>query len=173
MLESEISSSDIVKKPVETTPVVTMEDAVVVTSTEVDDDIISITIKEDELPDAVLKAVLLGLAEEQFSLRNLREKKEKDGKDTSHISIKRGTLLKYMSETLIQRQNVVGGVGEIDLKGPKFREIFKLFLSIVADTFDEMKIALEYKDMFFNSLSHNLEGWENKAEKILKAMTPK
>jgi len=41
---------------------------------ELDDDEICLAIKEDEIPDAVLKAVILGLAEEQNSLKILRIK---------------------------------------------------------------------------------------------------
>lgn len=137
------------------------------------DDDVCIAIREDEVPDAVLKAVLLGLAEEQSSLRKLRETRSKDDKDTSFISLKRGTLLKYMSETLLQRQVLMGTVGEIDLRGPKFREIFKMLLNTISETFDEIKIPPEYREMFFHALSKNLEGWEERAEKIIKAMTPK
>lgn len=149
----------------------TVEDAVLVPAQEVNDDIISISIKDDELPDAVLKAVLLGLAEEQHALKQLRETKTSEQKDTSHISLKRGTLLKYMSETLIQRQALVGKVeGDIDFKGPKFREIFKMFLQTISDTFDEVSIPAEYKDLFFHALARNLDGWEQKAERIVKAL---
>ena len=146
----------------------TSADAIMVPPDPANDDIITISIRDDELPDAVLKAVLLGLADEQQALRNLRVKKEKEDKDISHLSLKRGTLLKYMSETLIQRQALVGGTGEIDLKSPKFREVIKMFLQIIADTFDEVKIPSEYRDMFFHALSRKMDGWEMKAEKVLK-----
>jgi len=136
-------------------------------------DDITVAIQEDDLPDAVLKAVLTGLAEEQSSLKDLRQKRSREGKDTSYISLKRGTLLKFMSETLLQRQALAGTTSELDLRGPKFREVFKMFLSIISETFEEIKIPAEYKEMFFHALSRNLEGWEGRAEKIVKAMTPK
>lgn len=140
---------------------------------ELADDEICIAIREDELPDAVLKAVILGLAEEQSSLKILRQKKQNDGKDSSYVSLKRGTLLKYMSETLLQRQALTGYTGEMDLRGPRFREVFKMLLNIIAETFDEIKVPIEYKEMFFHALSRNLDGWEERAEKLIKAMTPK
>ena len=147
------------------------ENTVVVPPQEVNDDIITVTIRDDELPDAVLKAVLLGLAEEQQALKNARVKKEKKGEaDVTRLCLSRGTLLKYMSETLIQRQALIGGAGDLDLKGPKFREIIKMFLGVIADTFEEVKIPAEYKDLFFHALGKNLEGWENRAEKILKTV---
>ena len=43
-----------------------------------------------------------------------------------------------------------------------------MFLETISDSFDEVKIPLEYKEMFFSSLAKNLEGWEQKAEKIVK-----
>jgi len=168
---SELDLNNVLEQPREAHQIesVNYEDTVVVPPQEVNDDIITITIRDDELPDAVLKAVLLGLSEEQQALKDLRIKKTRENKDVSKFCVQRGTLLKYMSETLIQRQALVGG-GEVDLKGPKFREVIKMFLGIIADTFDAVKIPSEYKDLFFNALGHNLEGWESKAEKILKKM---
>ena len=140
---------------------------------ELADDEICLAIREDELPDTVLKAVIMGLAEEQSSLKSLRQKRQNEGKDSSYISLKRGTLLKYMSETLIQRQTLTGYTGELDLRGPRFREVFKMLLGIISDTFDEIKVPSEYKGMFFHALSQNLDGWEERAEKLVKKMTPK
>lgn len=140
---------------------------------ELADDEICLAIKEDELPDTVLKAVIMGLAEEQSSLKSLRQKRYNEGKDSSYISLKRGTLLKYMSETLIQRQNLTGYTGELDLRGPRFREVFKMLLTIISDTIDEIKVPVEYREMFFHALSRNLEGWEERAEKLVKKTTPK
>ena len=139
--------------------------------TEVADDDICIAIREDDLPDNILKSVLYGLAEEQSSLKILREKKQLDGKDSSFISLKRGQLLKFMSETLIQKQSLAGTTGELDLKSPRFREVFKMFLQVISDTFDEVKIPVEFKEIFFHALSKNLEGWEQRAERLVKAMT--
>jgi len=168
---SGIDSSEIVKKG-DSFPAIE-EDSIVVPAEEVKDDVVLLSVREEDDPDVVLKAVLYGLAEEQFSLRSLRKKKELESKDTSHISIKRGTLLKYMSETLIQRQALVGKVnGELDIRGPRFREIFKLFLETISSTFDEVRIPSEYKEMFFHALQKNLEGWENRAEKLVKSMQP-
>lgn len=135
------------------------------------EDNICVAVRDDELPEQILKAVIWGFAEEQASLKDLRKKRGKDGKDTSYISLKRGMLLKYMSETLIQKQALLGATGEIDLRGPKFREVFKMFLEIISQTFDEVKIPAEYREMFFHQLSKNLEGWEERAEKAIKAMT--
>jgi len=140
---------------------------------ELADDEICLAIKEDELPDTVLKAVIMGLAEEQSSLKTLRQKRQGEGKDSSYISVKRGMLLKYMSETLIQRQTLTGYTGELDLRGPRFREVFNMLLTIISDTFDEIKVPPEYKEMFFHALSKNLDGWEERAEKLVKKMTPK
>lgn len=172
LIVSEVDLNNVLEQPRNTNQVepLNYDDAVVVAPQEVNDDIITITIKDDELPDAVLKAVLLGLAEEQQALKDLRVKKTRENKDVSRICLQRGTLLKYMSETLIQRQALVGGSSEIDLKGPKFREVIKMFLGVISDTFDEARIPQEFKDIFFHKLGHSLEGWEIKAEKILKTM---
>jgi len=145
---------------------------------ELANDDICLAIKEDEVPEVILKTILYGLAEEQSSLKDLRIKKSKDKddghiSDTSSISLKRGTLLKHMADTELQRRALSGEMGDLDLRGPKFREIFKMFLEIINQTFDDVKVPPEYKEMFFHSLSKNLDGWENKAEKMIKAMSPK
>jgi hypothetical protein len=169
---SEQDLNGIIQQPVSDNRLDTIdyENTVVVPPQEVNDDIITITIKDDELPDAVLKAVLMGLAEEQNAIRNVRIQKEKEKKDVTRLSLSRGQLLKYMSETIIQRQALTGGSGDFDFKGPKFREIIKMFLEIIASTFDEIKIPVEFRDMFFHALGKNLEGWESKAEKIIKTV---
>jgi hypothetical protein len=170
---SEIDPAEVVERPkaAEQQPVtVDYNDTIVVPPQDVNDDIITITIRDDELPDAILKAIMSGLAEEQSALKNLRLQREKENKDFSKLCISRGTLLKYMSEAVIQRQALVGGSGDLDLKGPKFREIIKMFLQVIKDTFDEVKIPPEYRDLFFHALGHNLLGWEQKAEKIIKTI---
>jgi len=178
---SEINLEDVVKGPASLDSVVrgpeplanlpaNLSDMTILSPEEISEDQICIAVKDDEVPDNVLKAVIWGFAEEQASLRQLRVKKGKEGKDTAGISIKRGMLLKYMSETLIQKQALLGVTGDFDIRGPKFREVFKMFLEIISQTFDEIKIPTEYREMFFHQLSQNLEGWEDKAEKAIKAM---
>ena len=166
-LESAIKGPETISVPA------SLADVAVCPAQELIDDEICLAIKEDEVPETILKAVLGGLAEEENSLRLLREKRWKEGKDTGNTSLKRGTLLKYMSETLLQRQALMGNNGEFDLRGPKFREVFKMFLTIISDTFDGAKIPVEYKEIFFHALQKNLEGWEERAERVIKAMTPK
>lgn len=168
-----IDQSRAIEKPEKVAIPASLVEIAVTQPEELVDDEICLAIKEDELPDTVLKAVILGLAEEQLSLKQLRKRKESENKDSSYVSMKRGTLLKYMSETLIQRQTLTGYTGELDLRGPRFREVFKMLLNTISDTFDEVKIPEEYKGMFFHALSKNLEGWEERAEKLIKKMACK
>jgi len=164
----EINAADIVNQPM--TPPQILEETVVVPAQEVEVDVVIQSVEREDPADSVLKAVLYGLAEEQSSLRDLRKKKSTEGKDTSHISVKRGILLKYMSETLLQKQALVGNAPvDLDLRGQKFREIFRMFLQTIADTFDEVHIPSEFKELFFQKLTRNLEGWEDRAEKIVKS----
>jgi len=168
MPDDGIVLSDVIREPGSIAE--NLADSSIINPEEMADDQICVTIREDEVPDNILKAVLWGLAEEQSSLKVLRVKQQREGKDSSHISIKRGTLLKYMSETLLQRQSLHGSSDEIDFKGPKFREVFKMFLQTISDTFDQVKIPVEYREMFFHALSKNLDGWEKKAEGAVKKL---
>lgn len=177
MMECEENKMDLanaIKSPVDSVDIPSsLVEVTVNQPEEIDDDEICQALKEDEVPETLLKAVLWGFAEEQASLKSLRHKKQNEGKDTSYISLKRGTLLKYMSETLLQKQALSGSMTDIDIRGPKFREVFKMFLGVISDTFDEIHIPIEYKEMFFHALSKNIEGWEDRAQKLLKAMTVK
>lgn len=141
-----------------------------VPATEVANDPICVAVKDDGATDNILKAVVWGFAEEQASLKSLREVKGKEGKDTSFISLKRGQILKFMSETLLQKQELQQTDTSFDLKSPKFREVFKIMLQNIADTFDQVKIPGEFKEMFFHQLSKNMEGWEDRAMRAVRAM---
>ena len=149
---------------------VNYEDTVVVVPQEPNEDLIAQAITNDELPDTILKNVMLGMAEEAHAVRTYRREKSKEKKDISNISLRISTILKQISETEIQNQALKGGTSDLDLRSPKFREIIKMFLGIIADTFEEVKIPEEYKNMFFGAMQRNLEGWELKAEKLLKKM---
>ena len=167
-MADQIESTEVVRQP--TSSPAPLEDTVVVPAQEAEGDVVLQSVEREDPADMVLKAVIFGLAEEQSSLRGLRRTKEQDGKDTSHISVKRGTLLKYMSETLLQKQALTGNTpSDLDLRGSKFREVFRMFLQTIADTFDEVRIPSEFREMFFQKLTKNLEGWEDKAEKIAKS----
>lgn len=150
-----------------------LPDMTVLSPEEQADDQICIAVRDDEVPDNILKAIVGGFAEEQAYLKNLRKSKSNEGKDSAGVSLKRGMLLKYMSETMIQKQALMGVTGDLDLRSPKFREVFKMFLETISETFDEVKIPSEFKEMFFHALSKNLEGWENRAEKTIRMMNAK
>jgi hypothetical protein len=46
-------------------------------------------------------------------------------------------------------------------------------LQTIADTFDEVKIPNEFKEMFFHQLSKNMDGWEDRAMRAIRAMDMK
>lgn len=175
MPESNLSLDDVVRgpEPLSSLQSADLSDMAVLPPEETSEDQVCLAVKEDDIPDNVLKAVIFGFAEEQASLRSQRIMKGREGKDTSGYSMKRGMLLKYMSETLIQKQALTGITGDLDFRSPKFREVFKMFLETISDTFDQVKIPTEFKEMFFHSLGKNLEGWESRAEKVVKQIVPR
>jgi hypothetical protein len=137
---------------------------------EIEEDYIYRAVKEAESPDTILQSIMEGFAEEQFALRTYRKVQQNKGKSIIDVSGKRGQILKFMSETVIDRKALSGPTDDLNIRGVKFKEVFKLFLDTIATTIDEVKIPQEYRDMFFQRLSKNLEGWEDKAEKIIKAI---
>jgi len=171
------SPEDIVEAPVGKA-VVVPEDVIlplVPTATsgdveQIEEDYIYRTVKEDENPDTILKSIMEGFAEEQFALRTYRRQQQQKGKSIIDVSGKRGQILKFMSETIIDRKALTGPTDELNIRGVKFKEVFKLFLDTIANTIEEVKVPSEYRDLFFQRLSKNLEGWEDKAEKIIKAI---
>jgi hypothetical protein len=75
-----------------------------------------------------------------------------------------------MSETVLQKMELQQTDVSLDLKSPKFREVFKILLQTIAETFDQVRIPVEFKEMFFHQLSKNLEGWEEKAMRAVRNM---
>ena len=93
-MADELSLADIVQSPLapnSLTPPVVQSDSIITPAEELVDDRIITCVRQEESEDVVLHAVVYGLAEEQACLVKLREKKDKEGKDTSNISLKRGT----------------------------------------------------------------------------------
>ena len=169
MAELDIDFSEIIDEGVAEAihPVGSLEDVDVPTVTDEEDGICK-ALEEDNTLEDVYKSVLWGFAEEQRALRDYRITKEKSGKDIVMTASKRSQVLKYMVEALRIKTEILSDHGSLDVRGPKFRAVFKMFLDIVSETFDKVGIPAEYKEMFFHALSKNLDGWEERAEKIIK-----
>lgn len=170
---SDIDLSDIIKVPETIAMPEDLPPLSVIVPQVLGEDKISLAIEENETPANVAKTILGGLAEEQASLKELRVKFSSTGRDNGSVSIKRGTILKMMLDAEIQRQHLLNNTKDFDVRSDKFKEVFSMFIDIIGETFDQVKIPKEYKIMFFDTLKENMEGWEDKAEKILKALSAK
>lgn len=128
------------------------------------------SIENNNSADEILRSIMVGFAEEQYSLKDLRTDPKNKDKDTSHISVKRGTLLKYMSETILHRQNLSITADDLNIRGRKFKEVFKLLLDMIKESFNELNMPQEQVDIFFQTFFQKMEGWEEKADKVIKSL---
>jgi hypothetical protein len=117
---------------------------------------------------AVLHQVVLALGEEAASLGFERLEAERDGKETSNISIRRVNTLKALADTWLKRKDQIVSRG-IDLNSP----VFKALLQYLLETFQEALVETgerpEMVEAVFARLGKLMsEGWEAEAKNRMK-----
>jgi len=116
-------------------------------------------------PLSMLAFIRTEVAKESAALHFQRIENEKHGKDTSQISTRRIDALKKIADIELELKKL--GADVIDVHSEKFQRIFALWISIIR-TICEDTMSSEQIDLFFNRLSTAMEGWEEKAEEVLR-----
>lgn len=98
----------------------------------VDNDGILKEVRKSPEGTPLMDLVLAGMADEAAVLEFERKEIERNGGDTTNISIKRARVLKSIADTWLKRKSVTDG-GLIDLDGPPFQALF----SMIIDAFRE------------------------------------
>lgn len=117
------------------------------------------------------KEALSIVAEEIAYLGAVRESQYLANLDTSKISLRRVQSIQSLLEIIAKKQgdsSSSGGKATFDFSSDTFRKVFKHILGTVSRTFDEVGIPDKYKQVFFVSLSKNLENFEQEANAIVK-----
>jgi len=130
-------------------------------------------IKEDSVfknagqndPMVLLSSLKAEVAREAASLHYQRVQDEKLGKDTTRISGRRIDALKKIADIEMEMRKI--GFDQVDVHSEKFQRIFKLWIETMRLVAEET-LPPELLDLFFNRLQSEMDGWEEKAENLVR-----
>jgi hypothetical protein len=114
---------------------------------------------------ALLTSLRMEIAKEAASLHFQRIEAEKYGKDTAQTSTRRIDALTRIAHIELEIKKLAPDT--IDVRSEKFQKIFNMFLEFMKEAATET-LAPEAIDLFFNRFSTMMEGWEEKAESIIR-----
>ena len=117
----------------------------------------------------VLHLAMMGFAQEQASLSFERLDAERNGKETSQLSIRRINALKAIAETWIKRKEQLAGKS-IDMQSPAFRRLFDFLLESFREAMVKGGVPYDQVETIFVSLSERIqdETWELEARNRMK-----
>jgi len=116
----------------------------------------------------VLNQVLLGISEEAASLRFERMEAERNGEDTSQLSMRRVQALKAIGDTWIKRKEQIQHRG-IDLESPAFRAVFEFIAETYARAMQNAGVRQELVDSVTAQFSKLLDdAWMTEAKSRMK-----
>ena len=116
-------------------------------------------------PLSMLAYIRTEVAKESSALHFQRLENEKHGKDTSQISTRRIDALKKIADIELELKKL--GADVIDVHSEKFQLIFSIWIQIIREIAEDTMSA-EQLDLFFNRLTTKMEGWEERAEEVLR-----
>lgn len=130
-----------------------------------------VVLAAESTPDGavVLDQVLAELAVESASMKFERQEAERNGKETSSLSMRRVVALKAIGDTFLKRKEVIQNQA-IDLDSPEFQKIFSFF----SETFTRAMIAAGIRQEAMDSALSNFsklldEDWKNEARNRMKS----
>lgn len=117
----------------------------------------------------VLFLVMKGFAQEAASLNFERVEAERNGKETSQLSIRRINALKALGETWIKRKEQLSGK-TIDLESPAFERLFAFMLETFRETMLQGNVPRDQAETVFARLSERMsdETWELEARNRMR-----
>lgn len=116
----------------------------------------------------VLHQVVLALGEEAASLGFERSEAEREGRETSNISVRRVNTLKALADTWLKRKDQVVTRG-IDLGSPAFKALMQYILETFRETMDLSGVRPEMIETVFARLAKAMQDeWEVEAKRRMK-----
>ena len=116
-------------------------------------------------PVTLLGTLKAEVAREAAALVYQRIENEKMGKDISQVSGRRIDALKKIADIEMEIRKI--GFDQLDVHSEKFQRVFKLWIETIRSV-AEHTLNPEQLDLFFNRLSTEMEGWEEKAEDLVR-----
>ena len=132
------------------------------------DPVLKVAKANPESPD-VLHQIMLELGEEAASLEFVRKEAERNGHDSSGMSIRRVTALKAMGDTWLKRKEQLAS-REIDLTSPVFQTLFNYILETFKNSMTSCEIQSEQIETVFAKFASLVddENWEAEARNRMK-----
>jgi hypothetical protein len=111
----------------------------------------------------VLNQVLLAISEEAASLRFERTEAERNGEDSSTLSMRRVIALKAIGDTWIKRMEQIQNRA-VDIDSQAFQELFKFISETFARAMVAADVRQELADSVFSNFAKMLdEDWKKEA----------
>jgi hypothetical protein len=120
---------------------------------------------EGKDPLALLSTLKTQVAREAAALVYQRVQHEMMGRDITQIAGRRIDALKKIADIEMEMRKI--GFDQINVYSEKFQKIFKLWIEIIQYVAQET-LAPEQLDLFFNRLQSEMDGWEEKAENLVR-----
>lgn len=118
-------------------------------------------------PDSagLLTSLRMEIAKEAASLHFQRIEAEKYGKDTAQTSTRRIDALTRIAHIELEIKKLAPD--SLDVRSEKFQKVFNMFIEFLRECAQET-MPPETLDLFFNRFSTMMEGWEEKAESMIR-----
>jgi len=116
-------------------------------------------------PISLLSALKKEVARETASLAYQRVVNERMGRDTSALSGRRIDALKKIADIELEMHKI--GFEQVDLYSEKLQRVFQLWTEIVKVA-AVATLSPEQLDLFFNRLTTEMDGWEEKAADLIR-----
>jgi hypothetical protein len=116
-------------------------------------------------PFELLSVLKAEVAREAATLGYQRVQNEMMGKDITQIAGRRIDALKKIADIELEMRKI--GFDYVDVHSEKFQKVFKLWIEIIREV-AEATLEPEEVDLFFNRLSTEMSGWEDKAENLVR-----
>ena len=117
----------------------------------------------------VLHQVIMGLAEEQASMRFERMEAERQGQDTSTLSMRRAQVLKALGDSWIKRKEQLQSRA-IDIESPVFEAVLRFMSETFSGAMQSAGIHEATINSVFNHLVKAMEepSWKNELKSRMK-----
>lgn len=112
----------------------------------------------------LLHHIKLQIAQEAAALHFQRIESEKYGKDTSQTSSRRISALREVASIELEIRKM--GVQMLDLNSERMQKVFQMLIETFRDVAQEV-LDPQQLDLLFNHLETAMEGWEERAERLL------
>jgi hypothetical protein len=127
-------------------------------------------IMEDPESDVAINLVLRGMAEEIASLEFERREAERNGLDTSNISMRRARVLKALGDTLLRRREKLSSTS-LDLESKGFETVFTFIMETYRLSLEDCNLRPEQIETVFTKFAKRIaSNWKEEAKARMRTL---